>query len=70
MTAKTSNRAIARYVTAAYVAEHFSVSPNTVTGWKNLRFDPLPCVKLPGLKHPRFDMVEVQQWAERNALWS
>lgn len=70
MTAKTNNHATPRYVTAAYVAEYFSVSPTTVNGWKNLRCDPLPCVSFPGLKNPRFDMVEVQKWADRLALWS
>lgn len=67
MTAKVKKTVTARYVTAVDVATYFSVSPNTVSRWKSMRQDPLPSVRLPGMKHERFDMEEVQAWAERQS---
>lgn len=65
MTKKTKASANARYVTTTDVAVYFSVTPNTISRWRHLRHDPLPFVVLPGMKHPRFDLAEVQAWAER-----
>lgn len=65
MTKQVKANAKPRYVTTTDVACYFSVTPNTVHRWRHLRHDPLPCVTLPGMKHPRFDLQEVQQWAER-----
>lgn len=65
MTKKAKARGAARYVTTTDVATYFSVSPNTISRWRFMRHDPLPYVILPGMKHPRFDIIEVQKWAER-----
>lgn len=67
MTAKVKGSVKARYVTATDVAAYFSVSPNTVSRWAHMRFDPLPKVYLPGMKQPRYDMEKVQEWAERQS---
>ena len=67
MTKKAKARGATRYVTTTDVATYFSVSPNTIHRWRFKRHDPLPCVVLPGMKHPRFDIVEVQKWAERRS---
>lgn len=64
--AKTKESVAPRYVTQTEVARYFSVSPNTVARWRVMRGDPLPSVTMPLMKQPRFDLVEVQKWAERN----
>lgn len=66
MTAKAKNGVGRRYATQNEVASYFGVSPNTVARWRVMREDPLPSVTLPLMKQPRFDLVEVQAWAERN----
>lgn len=65
MTTRTKPDAKPRYVTTTDVAVYFSVTPNTISRWRHLRHDPLPYVVLPGMKHPRFDLEEVQAWADR-----
>ena len=65
MTVKSKRGLEPRYVTQNDLAVYFSVSPNTISRWRVLDDDPLPCVKMPGMKNPRFDLVEVQAWADR-----
>lgn len=68
MTTKTKESVSPRYFTTTDIAVYFSVTPNTISRWRHLRHDPLPYVILPGMKHPRFDLQEVQAWAERRQI--
>jgi hypothetical protein len=65
MTVKSKQGLAPRYVTQTDLAVYFSVSPNTISRWRALEHDPLPCVQMPGMKQPRFDISQVQAWAER-----
>lgn len=65
MTATKNTGSIQRYATLTEVASYFSVTPNTVSRWRAMRDDPLPSVTFPLMKTPRFDLEEVQAWAER-----
>ena len=65
MTTKSKAGVRPRYVTQADLAVYFSVSPNTISRWRVLEDDPRPGIVMPCMKQPRFDLLEVQAWADR-----
>ena len=65
MTKQSKSGLEPRYFTQNDLAVYFSVSPNTISRWRVLEHDPLPGVTMPGMKQPRFDIIEVQAWIDR-----
>lgn len=55
-----------RYVNQKSVAAYMGLSPNSVRALTRLREDPLPTVYFKGFTTPRFDLVQVDAWIERN----